>query len=117
MARRNMSRAARPGTTSGGWCQTRKRPEWLVRLEDGGQEDGVHVCHWQGQVDKGENKDHVEKRAKMEGMYQVKAQVEKKDQATQVAKQVADKCTQTQTQANDFAADMAEGYQRWSTNA
>ena len=102
MARSNMSRAARPGTTSGGCCQTRKRPEWLVRLEDGGQEDGVHVCHWQGQVDKGENKDHVEKRAKKEGMYE--AQVEKKDKATQ-------------TQNNDFAADMDKGYQRRSTNA
>ena len=110
-----MSRTARPGPTSGGWCQTRKRTEWMVRLEDGGQEDGVHVSHWQGPADKGKNKEHMEKRAKKEGMSQVKAQVEKKDQATQVAKQVADKCTQTQT--NDFAADMAEGYQRWSTNA
>ena len=74
----------------------------MVRLEDGGQEDGVHVCHWQGPADKGENKERVEKRAKKEGMYE--AQVEKKDQATQ-------------TQTNDFAADMAKGYQRWSTNA
>ena len=88
MARGNMSRTARPGTTSGGWtCQTRKI------------------------------KEHAEKRAKKEGMSEVKAQVEKKDQATQVTKQAADKCTQTYTQTNDFAADMAPGYQRWSTKA
>ena len=66
MAQRKMSRTARPGPTSGGWSQMRKRTEWLVRLEDGGQEDGVHV--WQGQVDKGENKDQVENRDKMEQM-------------------------------------------------
>ena len=51
-------------------------------------------------------------------MYQVKAQVEKKDQATQVAKhEAADKWTQTQTQTNEFPADMAPEYQRWSTKA
>ena len=45
----------------------------MVRLEDVGQEDGVHVSHWQGPADKGENKEHVEKRAKKEGMSEVKA--------------------------------------------
>ena len=112
MARRNMSRAARPGTTSGGWCQTRKRPEWLVRLEDGGQEDGVHV--WQGQVDKGEKKDQVENRDKMEEMDQV--QVEKMDQATQVGKpEAADKWTQAES--HEFPADRVPEYQSWSTKA
>ena len=55
MAQRKMSRTARPGPTSGGWSQMRKRTEWLVRLEDGGQEDGVPV--WQGQLDQGEKTD------------------------------------------------------------
>ena len=73
MAQRKMSRTARPGPTSGGWCQTRKRTEWMVRLEDGGQEDGVPV--WQGQADQGEKTDQVEKRAKVEEIAQV--QVEK----------------------------------------
>ena len=96
MDQRKMSRTARPGPSSGGLSQTRKRrPDWLVKMEDGGQEDGVHVSQWPGPADKGENKEHVEKRAKKEGMSEVKAQVEKKDQATQVAKQVADKCTQS----------------------
>ena len=112
MAQRNMSRAARPGTTSGGWCQTRKRPEWLVRLDDGGQEDGVPV--WQGQLDQGEKTDQVEKRAKMEEMYQV--QVEKMDQTTQVGKpEAADKWTQAES--NEFPADRVPEYQRCSTKA
>ena len=69
-----MSRTARPGPTSGGLiCQMRKRTELMVRLEDGGQEDGVPV--WQGQLDQGEKTDQVEKRAKVEEIAQV--QVEK----------------------------------------
>ena len=69
-----MSRTARHGPTSGGLiCQMRKRTELMVRLEDGGQEDGVPV--WQGQLDQGEKTDQVEKRAKVEEIAQV--QVEK----------------------------------------
>ena len=45
----------------------------MVRLEDGGQEDGVPV--WQGQLDQGEKTDQVEKRAKVEEIAQ--GQVEK----------------------------------------
>ena len=100
-----MSRTARHGPTSGGLSQMRKRTELMVRLEDGGQEDGVPV--WQGQLDQGEKTDQVEKRAKVEEMAQV--QVEKMDQATQLGKpEKADKSTQ---------ADRVPEYQRWSTKA
>ena len=111
MDQRKMSRTARPGPSSGGWSQTRKRrPDWLVQLEDGGQEDGVHV--WQGQVGKDENKDHVEKTAKMEGMPPV--QVVKMEQSTQVGKpQKADKSTQAES--HEFPADRVPDYVRWST--
>ena len=115
MDQRKMSRTARPGPSSGGLSQTRKRrPDWLVKMEDGGQEDRVQA--WQGQVGKDEKKDHVEKTAKpspakMKGMLPV--QVVKMEQSTQVG--IAQKDKSTQAESHEFPADRVPDYVRWST--
>ena len=107
MDQRKPSRTGRPGHSSGGLSQTRKRrPEWRVKMEDGGQEDRVQA--WGA---KDEKKDHVEKTAKpspakMKGMLPVEV-------GTQVG--IAKKDKATQAESHEFPADRVPDYVRWST--
>ena len=107
MDQRNQSRTGRPCHSSGGLSQARKRrPEWLVKMEDGGQDDRVQA--W---VAKDEKNDHVEKTAKpspakMKGMLPVEV-------GTLVG--IAKKDKATQAESHEFPADRVPDYVRWST--
>ena len=100
MDQRKPSRTGRPGHSSGGWSQARKRkPEWLVKMQDGGQEDRVQA--W---VVQDEKNDKVEKTAKP--MLPVEV-------GTQVVIPKEDKSTQAES--HEFPADMVPDYVPWST--